>query len=398
MVTAHTVHAFWFGDVSNGDWLDCAMRNTDRWFANGQALAASVRERFDATVDAAGRGELDDWLDTARGAIALILALDQFPRHIHRGSSRAFDFDAKALQMCLVRRGNAASTNSCQRSSAAFFTCRWSTPRASASSSRASRLMHANTESGPPELREYLQNAAVFGELHRDIVARFGRFPHRNQVLGRASTAQETALAERGWPTLRTVRKYLGPAGRFDSIHRLITVIACTQAGQRPYIIRPTPYNTRPPQRNRRHACRPISCLFVTSPSSRTSTTVKPPWSTSSCSSPAASDAREKPLDRAMDSNDLERERGITILSKTTAVEWNGVRVNIVDTPGHADFGGEVERVLSMVDSVLLLVDAVEGPMPQTRFVTAKAFARGLKPIVVINKVDPRRRPSRLGA
>jgi GTP-binding protein len=97
---------------------------------------------------------------------------------------------------------------------------------------------------------------------------------------------------------------------------------------------------------------------------------------------------REKPIERAMDSNDLERERGITILSKTTAVDWRGVRVNIVDTPGHADFGGEVERVLSMVDSVLLLVDAVDGPMPQTRFVTSKAFARGLHPIVVINKVD----------
>jgi len=99
-------------------------------------------------------------------------------------------------------------------------------------------------------------------------------------------------------------------------------------------------------------------------------------------------DAREKPIERAMDSNALERERGITILSKTTAVDWQGTRINIVDTPGHADFGGEVERVLSMVDSVLLLVDAVDGPMPQTRFVTSKAFARGLKPIVVINKVD----------
>jgi len=95
-----------------------------------------------------------------------------------------------------------------------------------------------------------------------------------------------------------------------------------------------------------------------------------------------------KVIKRVMDSNDLERERGITILSKNTAINWRGVRINIVDTPGHADFGGEVERVLSMVDSVLLLVDAVEGPMPQTRFVTSKAFARGLKPIVVINKVD----------
>ena len=91
---------------------------------------------------------------------------------------------------------------------------------------------------------------------------------------------------------------------------------------------------------------------------------------------------------RMMDSNDLERERGITILAKNTAIRWRDHRINIVDTPGHADFGGEVERVLSMVDSVLLLVDAVDGPMPQTRFVTRKAFALGLRPIVVINKVD----------
>lgn len=92
--------------------------------------------------------------------------------------------------------------------------------------------------------------------------------------------------------------------------------------------------------------------------------------------------------ERVMDSNDLERERGITILAKNTALKWHDYRINIVDTPGHADFGGEVERILSMVDSVLLLVDAVDGPMPQTRFVTQKAFAQGLNPIVVINKVD----------
>jgi GTP-binding protein len=98
--------------------------------------------------------------------------------------------------------------------------------------------------------------------------------------------------------------------------------------------------------------------------------------------------------ERVMDSSDLEKERGITILSKNTAINWNDYRINIVDTPGHADFGGEVERVLSMVDSVLLLVDAVEGPMPQTRFVTQKAFSLGLKPIVVINKIDrPGSRP-----
>lgn len=92
--------------------------------------------------------------------------------------------------------------------------------------------------------------------------------------------------------------------------------------------------------------------------------------------------------ERALDSNDLEKERGITILAKNTAIKWQGYHINIVDTPGHADFGGEVERVLSMVDSVLLLVDAVEGPMPQTRFVTQKAFNLGFKPIVVINKID----------
>src|SRR5574344_2232771 len=98
--------------------------------------------------------------------------------------------------------------------------------------------------------------------------------------------------------------------------------------------------------------------------------------------------------ERIMDSNDLERERGITILAKNTAIRWNDYPINIVDTPGHADFGGEVERVMSMVDSVLLLVDAVDGPMPQTRFVTQKAFAQGLRPIVVVNKVDrPGARP-----
>lgn len=105
-------------------------------------------------------------------------------------------------------------------------------------------------------------------------------------------------------------------------------------------------------------------------------------------------EARVVPGERVMDSNDLERERGITILAKNTAINWNGYRINIVDTPGHADFGGEVERILSMVDSVLLLVDAVDGPMPQTRFVTMKAFAQGLHPILVVNKVDrPGARP-----
>src|SRR3982075_883968 len=98
--------------------------------------------------------------------------------------------------------------------------------------------------------------------------------------------------------------------------------------------------------------------------------------------------ANEKVAERVMDSNDLERERGITILAKCTSVQWKDVRINIVDTPGHADFGGEVERILSMVDGVVVLVDAAEGPLPQTKFVVAKALKQGLKPIVVINKAD----------
>ncbi len=105
-------------------------------------------------------------------------------------------------------------------------------------------------------------------------------------------------------------------------------------------------------------------------------------------------DARAEIVERVMDSNELEKERGITILAKNTSINWNGYKINIVDTPGHADFGGEVERILSMVDSVLLLVDAVDGPMPQTRFVTEKAFRQGLNPILVVNKVDrPGARP-----
>ncbi len=103
---------------------------------------------------------------------------------------------------------------------------------------------------------------------------------------------------------------------------------------------------------------------------------------------------RVETTERMMDSNDIEKERGITILAKNTAVTWRDWRINIIDTPGHADFGGEVERVLSMADSVLLLVDAVDGPMPQTAFVTRKALERGLNPIVVVNKIDrPGARP-----
>ena len=126
-------------------------------------------------------------------------------------------------------------------------------------------------------------------------------------------------------------------------------------------------------------------------------TTVKRLWLISFYNNRVRLKSRGEAEERVMDSNDIEKERGITILAKNTAINWNDYRINIVDTPGHADFGGEVERMMSMVDSVLLIVDAVDGPMPQTRFVTQKAFSHGLKPIVVINKVDrPGARP-RLG-
>src|ERR1700761_7697349 len=98
--------------------------------------------------------------------------------------------------------------------------------------------------------------------------------------------------------------------------------------------------------------------------------------------------ANARMQERAMGSNDLERERGITILAKCTSVDWKGIKINIVDTPGHADFGGEVERILSMVDGVVLLVDAAEGPLPQTKFVLSKALGLGMRPMVVVNKID----------
>ncbi len=119
----------------------------------------------------------------------------------------------------------------------------------------------------------------------------------------------------------------------------------------------------------------------------------RPRWWTRMLHQAGTFRANERVAERAMDSNDLERERGITILAKNTAVHYNDLVINIVDTPGHADFGGEVERTLSMVDGVMLLVDASEGPLPQTRFVLRKALERELKPIVVINKIDRAGRP-----
>ena len=195
MFSADDVHRFWFGEVD--DWLECATRNTERWFQRGQELDAPVREQFSALLQAAGRGEVNNWIDTPRGAMALILTLDQFPRHIHRGSAQAFDLDPKALHLCQlgVERGLDEKLSCVERG---FFYLPMEHAEDLQVQEQGVALMHANTRSGPPELREYLENATTYGELHRDIIAQFGRFPHRNEVLGRASTEQEIAYLNGG--------------------------------------------------------------------------------------------------------------------------------------------------------------------------------------------------------
>ena len=156
-----------------------------------------MREQFATLLEAGGRDELDDWMDTPRGAIALILVLDQFPRHIYRGSARAFDLDHKALRLCElgIERGLHEQLAPVERG---FFYL----PMEHAEDLRVQEasvaLMHTNARSAAPELREYLENAAHYGEMHRDIIARFGRFPHRNEVLGRASSDAELAYLSGG--------------------------------------------------------------------------------------------------------------------------------------------------------------------------------------------------------
>ena len=195
MANADDVHRFWFGEFD--DWLECATENTERWFQRGAELDAPLREQFSALLLAAARGEIDHWIDTPRGAISLILTLDQFPRHIHRGSARAFDLDAKALQVCQIgiERRVDEQLSPVERG---FFYLPMEHAEDLQVQEQGVALMHANTRSATPELHEYLQNAASYGEIHRDIIARFGRFPHRNEVLGRISSTQETAYLRVG--------------------------------------------------------------------------------------------------------------------------------------------------------------------------------------------------------
>lgn len=194
-MTPDTVHEFWFGDAT--DWLECVTRNQQRWFERGQELDAPVREQFATLVLAVAGGEYDQWLDTPRGAIALILTLDQFPRHIYRGTAQAFDFDRKALQLCQlgIERGVNEQLAAVERS---FFYLPLEHSEDLGAQQQGVALMQANARSGPPQLRDYLENSARYGEAHRDIIAQFGRFPHRNSVLDRASTEQEAAYLNAG--------------------------------------------------------------------------------------------------------------------------------------------------------------------------------------------------------
>lgn len=194
-MNADDIHKFWFGEVD--DWATCVAQNHERWFKRGHELDAPVREQFASTVRAAGQGVLEHWMGTARGALALVLTLDQFPRHIYRGSAQAFDLDQMALQMCQmgVERGLNEQLSAVERG---FFYLPMEHAEDLQVQEQAVLLMHANARSGPPELREYLENAALYGEIHRDIIARFGRFPHRNEVLGRTSSAQELSYLNDG--------------------------------------------------------------------------------------------------------------------------------------------------------------------------------------------------------
>ncbi len=194
-MTPNTVHEFWFGDAT--DWLECVTRNQQRWFERGQELDAPVRDQFATLVLAAAAGEYDQWLDTPHGAIALILTLDQFPRHIYRGSAQAFELDHKALQLCQlgIERGIHEQLAAVERS---FFYLPLEHSEDLEAQQQGVALMQANALNGPPQLTDYLNNSTRYSEAHRDIIARFGRFPHRNSVLGRASTKQEIAYLNAG--------------------------------------------------------------------------------------------------------------------------------------------------------------------------------------------------------
>ena len=194
-VTPNDIHGYWFGDTA--DWALVVKRNNVRWFEQGRALDDEIRLRFAATVELAKAGDLDEWMDSPQSAIALILLLDQFPRHIHRGQGEAFAGDEHALAMCKLGMASGMDARLSTVEQSFFYL-----PLQHAENIEAQELsvavMARRAEESPRELHEYMRESLQFAERHRDIVARFGRFPHRNAALGRVTTAEEEAYLQRG--------------------------------------------------------------------------------------------------------------------------------------------------------------------------------------------------------
>jgi uncharacterized protein (DUF924 family) len=193
--SADAVHRFWFGDTA--DWADCVRANHTRWFERGRDLDEAVRRRFGALLDAAANGARDHWQHTPRGALALVLVLDQFPRHIHRGTPRAFATDDRARATCLagIEGGVDAALSAVEQS---FFYLPLEHAEDLAAQHRCVSLMQRRARECSPELRTFMKNAVQFAEVHCQIVQRFGRFPHRNAVLGRRDTPEEAEWLSAG--------------------------------------------------------------------------------------------------------------------------------------------------------------------------------------------------------
>jgi uncharacterized protein (DUF924 family) len=188
------VHRFWFGTAT--DWARCVERNYPRWFQRGHELDVPVRERFAYLLDAARQGALEHWLQSPRGALSLVITLDQFPRHIHRGTPDAFAFDGRARAACEagIQRGHDGMLSVVERS---FFYLPLEHAEDAQAQQRCVTLM-ASLRADDPGLSSFLAEVLRYARLHQEIITRFGRFPHRNAALGRISTPEECAYLEEG--------------------------------------------------------------------------------------------------------------------------------------------------------------------------------------------------------
>jgi uncharacterized protein (DUF924 family) len=193
--TPQAVHTFWFGDIA--DEVECAQRNYARWFERGRELDEPVRERFAGLLAAAARGEADHWQATPRSALALVLVLDQFPRHIHRGGARAFATDARARAVCEagIAAGLDARLLHLERS---FFYLPLEHAEDAHAQQRCVALAEHLAASCQPGLRPIMEEGVRYARMHRDTIARFGRFPHRNAALGRDTTPEEARYLAQG--------------------------------------------------------------------------------------------------------------------------------------------------------------------------------------------------------